>query len=302
MKLLSWNICAGGGAKRRPQQLAAIAEAGADIVALQELTIASVDDYRDGLAAAGLGHVIDSFALAPSLRRLVGPRRYGQMIASRWPLTAMPPTEFAIPWRERVLSGVVSVPGFGKLEIHNTHVPPGASNGWTKIRHLEGVFKRLATAASVPRILLGDFNTPKLEHPDGRIETWGGVPSEDNRWDIGERNVLTKLASHDLHDAFRALHGYEQPAFSIVVRGSARRYDHVLSSRVLRPVMAEYVHLHREAKLSDHAPLMIHFKWDSKATPSRVGTATDRSGPASAAARGQLAARRQARRSGRSPR
>lgn len=161
MKLLSWNTRAGGGAERRPKQLAAIAVIAADIVALQELTVASVDAYRGGLAAAGLGYAIDSFELAPSRRRLVGPRKYGQMIASRWPLTALPPTEFAVPWRERVLSAVVRVPNFETVEIHNTHVPPGASNGWTKIRHLEGVFKRLAAAASVPRILLGDFNTPK---------------------------------------------------------------------------------------------------------------------------------------------
>ena len=116
-----------------------------------------------------------------------------------------------------------------------------------------------ATPASVPRILLGDFNTPKLEHPDGRVETWGGEPSQSNRWDIGERNVLTKLALHDLHDTFRSLHGYEQQAFSIVVRGTPRRYDHVFASRVLKPVMAQYVHIHRAAKLSDHAPLVIDF-------------------------------------------
>jgi hypothetical protein len=37
-----------------------------DIVALQEITIGSIDAYRDGLATAGLVYLVDSFALAPS--------------------------------------------------------------------------------------------------------------------------------------------------------------------------------------------------------------------------------------------
>lgn len=82
MKLLSWNVCAGGGEMRRPKQLNAIAKIKPDIVALQEITLGSVDAYRDRLAAVGFVHVVDSLELAPSRRVLVGPRRYGQLIAS----------------------------------------------------------------------------------------------------------------------------------------------------------------------------------------------------------------------------
>lgn len=256
MKLLSWNTCAGGGAERRPLQLAAIKARKPDLVALQELTKGSVAAYRDGLADAGLVYAVDSFTLAPSLRSLVGPRRYGQMIASRWPLKAMSPDTFEIPWPERVLSAHVNVPKFGRVDLHNTHVPPGSSNGWTKIRHLEGIYARLATRSRVPRILVGDFNTPKDEHPDGTVVTWGTVAGGD-RWDVGERQVLEGLAQHDLRDAFRALHGYRKRAFSIVMRGTPRRYDHVLASRVLRPTKAEYLHDCRKAGMSDHAPLLV---------------------------------------------
>ena len=259
MKLLSWNVCAGGGETRRPKQLNAIGRCKPDIVALQEITIGSLDAYRDGLTRVGLVHVVDSFALAPSLRRLVGPRRYGQMVASRWPLTSLKPTEFAIPWPERVLSCAITVPKIGRIELHNTHVPPGASNGWTKIDHLEGVYKRLAKATIVPRILVGDLNTPKLEHHDGSVETWGGKPGRGNRWDIGERCVVADLADHDLPDVFRDLHGYAKSAFSVVVRGNKRRYDHVFASRSLRACSAKYLHRHRVAKLSDHAPLLVEF-------------------------------------------
>lgn len=147
----------------------------------------------------------------------------------------------------------------GSIELHVTHVPPGSSNGWTKIRHLEGIYDRLAKAATIPRILVGDLNTPKLEHRDGRIETWGGKTVRGNRWDEGERSVLAGLADHDLRDAFRQVHGYKKQAFSIVVRGTKRRYDHVFASRSLRARHAEYLHRHRLAKLSDHAPLLVVF-------------------------------------------
>lgn len=260
MKLLSWNVCAGGGDTRRPKQLVAIKNAKPDIVTLQEITLGSVDAYRDGLAADGFEHITDSFELAPSRRVLAGPRRYGQLIASRWPLSALPPTEFAIPWRERVLSCVVGHAKIGNIEVHVTHVPPGASNGWTKIRHLEGVYKRLATTTTVPRILVGDFNTPKREHADGTIETWGGKPGRGNRWDAGERSVLAGLVEHDLRDVVRQLHGYKKQPFSIVVRGNKRRYDHVFASGSLRARSAEYLHRHRLAKLSDHAPLLVEFR------------------------------------------
>ena len=71
--------------------------------------------------------------------------------------------------------------------------------------------------------------------------------------------MLTGLAEHDLHDVFRVVHGYARSAFSIVMRGTPRRYDHVFASRSLNPTTAEYLHGLREAKLSDHAPLVVDF-------------------------------------------
>lgn len=72
--------------------------------------------------------------------------------------------------------------------------------------------------------------------------------------------MLAGLANHDLADAFRQLHGYKKQAFSIIMRGNKRRYDHVFASAALPASKAEYLHRHRLAKLSDHAPLLVVFE------------------------------------------
>jgi endonuclease/exonuclease/phosphatase family metal-dependent hydrolase len=255
MKLLSWNIRNGGG-KRRSRQLDEIADLGADLVALQEVTAASVTGFRTGLQEASLPYAIDSFSLAPSLKPLTGPRKYGQLLASRWPLTAISPTEFDLPWRERVLSAFVDVPTQGPIEVHVTGIPPGSSNGWTKIEQLEGIWKRLARPSSIPRILAGDFNTPKSEGHDGTVETWD---DRDERWKAGERRVIVDLADHDLADTFRALNGYSVEAFSHYVQRVGRRYDHIFASKRLNPISAKYLDRLRSEGLSDHAPLLVEF-------------------------------------------
>ena len=124
---------------------------------------------------------------------------------------------------------------------------------------MDGLFARLAAPTKVPRLLVGDLNTPRDEYADGTVETWGGLPGSDNRWDAGERAVLVGLAEHDLADAFRRFHGYKRKAFSIVMRGNKRRYDHVFASQALRVVDARYLHQHRVAKLSDHSPILVEF-------------------------------------------
>jgi hypothetical protein len=41
-------------------------------------------------------------------------------------------------------------------------VPPGPTRGLVKVEMLEALHNRLATSAKRPRILCGDFNTPRL--------------------------------------------------------------------------------------------------------------------------------------------
>jgi exonuclease III len=159
------------------------------------------------------------------------------------------------------------------LEVHTTHVPPGASHDWLKICTLEGIFHRLARACPFPRVLCGDFNTPQDELPTGEVITWGqrkmtdglyAIPRGKERWDRGERDVLVGLGGFDLPDVYRLLHGYGASEFSwfwkAKEREIGRRFDHVFASRRLNATACRYLHGPRVVGLSDHAPVEVDFQ------------------------------------------
>ncbi len=275
MRLISWNL--NGRASALADQVAAVVARGPDIVALQEVTTRSAPVLASALALKGLPHAINSFALAPPGFIAAGPRRYGLLIASRFPLDPLPLGTFDLPWPERVLSVRVLTPG-GPTELYTTHIPPGSSNGWIKVEMLTGLYKGLARLSAVPRILCGDFNLPQAECTNAEIVTWAqrirpngqivcrarvrGGPGPS--WDAAERNVIIGLAAYDLLDVFRALHGNKTQAFSWVLRRGRksvpRRFDHIFASARLRPTSCLYIHAVRQRGLSDHAAIEVVFQ------------------------------------------
>jgi hypothetical protein len=116
-----------------------------DLVALQEVRWPGLSRLRTLLADRGLIHQADSFELAPCPTILTGPRRYGLLIASRFPIHPWGLGRFDVPWPERMLSVNLETP-WGLLEMHTTHIPPGVTNGWIKIEMLEGLYRGLAHA------------------------------------------------------------------------------------------------------------------------------------------------------------
>jgi exonuclease III len=278
MHLISWNV--NGRVTRLGAQSHALHQRHPDLVALQEVVPTTVAQWRAHLAHSGLVYCVDSFALqdqAPTERH----RRYGELLASRWPLTPLPPTAVAVPWPERMLSAVLASP-WGTIELHTTGIPPGVSHGWLKVEMLEALYSRLACPASCPRLLCGDLNTPQAESADGHMTTWGQVITANgrvrtwktkrdrsgrvdtgDRWDAAERNVLAGLAAFGLPDVFRALHGYDVVAWSWYWQGRhrriGRRFDRVFASPQLHAVQCHYLYAWREMGLSDHAPLEVHF-------------------------------------------
>jgi exonuclease III len=277
VKLLSWNLA--GRMRHMSKQVEMLASLTPDLVALQEVRWPGLAQLQTLLADGGLIHQADSFELAPCPALLTGPRQYGLLIASRFPLSAWEPGRFHVPWPERILSVNLEMP-WGVLEVHTTHIPPGVTNSWIKIQLLEGLYTGLAYSSPTPRLLCGDFNTPQLELPTGEVVTWAqhinrnGVAvirqqvrgGSGYRWDQGERQVLQGLAAYDLHDVYRRLHGYATPAYSWYpyrkdphrqARMLGRRFDHCLASASLRPVSCTYLHMFRESGLSDHAALEV---------------------------------------------
>lgn len=274
LRLISWNVAHRDACHH---QVKALTSREPDIVALQEITAKTAPVLGERLREAGLRFWKDSFQLAPNHAVLTGPRRYGELIASRWPVATLPPREFGIPWPERVLSVVIETPLWGDIEFHNTYVPQGAGNGWIKVRTLEGIYRRLARNTRRPRVLCGDFNAPQEERLNGEIVTWGQDITSDGRvvlwkswrggrgkrWDRAERNILDGLRDFDLRDIYRLLNGYRAEDFSWYdvkkARKKGRRFDHIFASVGLNSIECSYLHSFREKRLSDHSAMEARF-------------------------------------------
>ncbi|MGH7566212.1 MAG: endonuclease/exonuclease/phosphatase family protein [Gemmatimonadota bacterium] len=226
----------------------------------------------------GLGNIANSFSLSLEPDSLRGPRGLGELIASRYPLAAVPYGFFDVPWPEKILSAEIDLVG-RKLELHTVHIPPGSSNKWIKIETLEGLYRGLAHDCGHPRLLCGDFNMPQWELPDGTVVTWGQRLGKDGRvitrrnfrggsgerWDAGERNVLRGLAEFGLRDVYREMNRYGGEAdYSWVLSRKGmtrnRRFDHVFASPALKPIACRYLHEARERGLSDHSPILAEFE------------------------------------------
>jgi exonuclease III len=161
MKLLSWNV--NGRVRAAARQAAALIDRHPDIVTLQEVTAASRGELRQALTEGGLTSVVDSFELLESTSsRLIGPRRYGLLVAARFPLTPIADPQFSVRWPERILG----VQG-NRVSIFTTYIPPGSSNGWKKIEMLEGLYAGLAKASAGPRIVSGTSTLHNLSGPTG---------------------------------------------------------------------------------------------------------------------------------------
>jgi endonuclease/exonuclease/phosphatase family metal-dependent hydrolase len=128
----------------------------------------------------------------------------------------------------------------------------------------EAIFNRLSAEQVRPRILCGDFNSPKAEHPDGSVEFWGGSVAKAlrERWQNAERSVILGLADHQLPDVFRSLHRYSLFPTSWIQQGARRRYDHVFASRLLHADSCIYHEEWLTRRLSDHAAVEATFDID----------------------------------------
>jgi exodeoxyribonuclease-3 len=252
VRIVTWNVA--GRLTRQPEQAAAIAAIGADVVALQEVTARSLPLWRSALEEAGL------VACETALEGVAvsGRRALGVLTAAREPLARLaPPAD--VPWPERVLCCAV-----GDVEVVNVHSPISPAPDLAKVRTHEALFAYLAAAGSGPRILCGDLNTPRRELADGEVLTFAHDssgrlrPERGERWNEAERALVRGLRDHGWVDAFRSLHGYgeREASWTFARDRGGWRLDHVLVHG-LEPVASAYAHDWRRAGLSDHSALIV---------------------------------------------
>ena len=252
MRVITWNVAGRVGAQ--PEQAAALAGAGADIVALQEVTVRTAPLWRASFAELGFVSCVDALDRLPPKPTK---RRLAVMTAARAELVRLSGPE--VPWPERVLRCAVL-----GIEVINVHSPIAPSPELAKIRTHEAVAAFLAGPCAVPRVLCGDLNTPRRELPDGGLLTFAHDsrgrlrPERGERWDRAERSLVRGLG---WVDAFRAINGYGTRDASWTFSGDKGgwRLDHVLVDG-LDVVGAAYAHEWRREGLSDHSPLVVDLR------------------------------------------
>lgn len=253
--LLSWNV-AGRVRERQEAQLAALAHQDFDVLCLQEITPTTGARWLEALTARGLHVALSEWPPAPRAPT----RRLATLIASRSPLDVR--GRLGIPWPERHLAARTLL-GEIACEVHCLHAPTSQKGEQVKVRTLEAVAAALAAASDVPRIVAGDFNTPRYESREGEIVTFARTSTGRLRPDYGERHDRAELALIEAlpragwSDAFRALHGYgrRDRSWKGYHAGPGYRLDHIVLSPGLRALACDYLHEWRERRLSDHSPM-----------------------------------------------
>jgi len=130
-RLVSWNI--GGRVGVNRQQAEVLKDRRVDIVALQEVRVNALKNFQRMFPEFDLPYMEESVHLADEHGR-----RYGELVASRWPLRPIPAVLPETLFPERVLSVVVDSP-WREIELHTAHIVPGCSNGWKKIEMFRGI-------------------------------------------------------------------------------------------------------------------------------------------------------------------
>jgi exonuclease III len=255
--LVCWNVA--GRVSRLPEQQDRIVESNADVICLQELTLSTVNSWRERLVDAGWPHVATAHvAAAEDVRRT---RPLLMFTATRGPLSIVEVPD--VPWPERVLATELD-----GLELVNLHSPTSSKPGLAKVRTHEAVATHLA-AASGPRLVCGDLNTPRKEHADGSVWTFArdryGRMRHDRgeRWDQAELALIKGLEQHGFRDAFRSIHGSATRELSWEWQkwGGGYRLDHLIVSADVKVDEITYLHTWRKRALSDHSALYARLHW-----------------------------------------
>ncbi|MCC5786143.1 MAG: endonuclease/exonuclease/phosphatase family protein [Phycisphaerales bacterium] len=236
---MTWNILHGGGAARLPGIALAILDHRPDLVVLTEFRRSLGDQLRGVLADHGLEHQVCS---DPE------PGVNGVLIASRRPAEPMP-IEVAGP-RERLVG--CRTRGIAVIGVHTPEL-----TRQTASRLLWHDLTEAARAhADQDCLVIGDFNA----------ERWGVDGTDRRRAHRGGSRLMGRLQSLGFIDAWRTMHPGEKAASWVSWRGEGYRLDHAFLSRSLGVLLrsCRFSHGELEARLSDHAPLVLELSEGKK--------------------------------------
>ena len=261
--LVSWNVA--GRVKRLEEQAERLLSLQADAICLQEITRNTLPRWRQLLGDAGYHGIrhgdLDSGRSRP-LAVLTACREQIETV-----------TVDAVPWPERVLA----VRTANGAELVNVHSPVSPKPDHAKIRTHEAVRQHLATdSRDHARILCGDLNTPRKEHPDGRIWTfardrYGQLRADrGERWDKAELALIHGLQPYGFRDAYRLTHGYEvrELSWEWPRWKGGYRLDHLIVSAPVAIESCRYEHQWRQEGLSDHSALIASLKAPKRTRPA----------------------------------
>lgn len=241
MRIVAWNIRAGGGA--RVEAIARrLEDWAADVVALSEFraTPPSLALAR-ALAARGLAHQCTTADPAqPGLNRL--------LVAARWPLRRL---RSRVEPVERGRWLLVSVGARRPLALGAMHVPNRATG--RKDRFFADVLATLGRWRRGPALVLGDTNS--------------GLPGLDEEapaFGAREAAWIEALERLGWRDAFRLLRGRARAyTWYSPNKGNGFRIDQAFVNRALRPRLRGVRHVWGPrpragaGALSDHAALWL---------------------------------------------
>jgi exonuclease III len=248
--LVSWNVA--GRKTRLHEQADRVLELEPDLVCLQEVTPVTAEPWLERLADAGLSGVL---APLPAVRE--GSRPLAVLTATRDPAELVPVAD--VPWPERVLAVRA-----GAVELVNVHSPVSPKPDLAKVRTHEAVFEHLRSGSG-PRVVVGDLNTPRREHPDGSVWTFARTrsgrlrPERGERWEAAESALIRGLEPDGFRDAFRELNGFDskEPTWEWPRTGGGYRLDHLIASAEVDVSECSYRHdWRRDDTLSDHSALV----------------------------------------------
>ena len=245
MRILTWNIRAGGGSR-----LARIAEA----IAAHEADVLVLTEYRSGDAGQRLRAVLRDLGFVwlspvepPGIRN-------GVLIATRKKPRSVAHVTEHVPEPWRMLAVTID-----RVRLFGIYMP----NLRAKIPYWEALIEASTPHAGGRALALGDFNTCRA------------YVDEPGATDVTAL-FLDKIQAAGFRDVWRDRYpdGREYSWYSH--RGNGFRIDHAFASSRLAPRIGtiRYSHAERTSGLSDHSALIVEIA--RPIVPAAAGTARSR--------------------------